>query len=433
MMVGCAAAQSHEEGDDGEFFHEISFVNNLGGNAVSISNSFAFYVSSDGGEQWKAVYVLSPKSADAHRIKGVGGGPESAYFLLQTDDKEHGLTPIGEALMKWSPKEGVTEVGKLPPFIDCRFATEQRGAYIHGRHVFLTDNGGVDWKELEAMPKLQNPPADTDREFDVHGKPNANFRALVRWATPSQLAVVCAGSLAVYDIDPKGDAHRRWVKQLTDYDEGIDGIKAVGNGEIWLSMNVSTDAHPNAMAMQMFKIDDGSAIDEKGDWSTDDDYYLKEGSVLVLVSRVGGTTVKRYELMKGSVRLTQSVAIGGKAWVNPLKKNDFLILATTGSQCGLYRWDGESKEAKKFDPQIDNAVIRRDYWGPDYVSKALLKEMVDWMGRAGQETSTRIVEAADGHTEMGMVDQTKWIIEQCKIAVAHNGQWTAPPASQPAK
>jgi hypothetical protein len=119
--------------------------------------------------------------------------------------------------------------------------------------------------------------------------------------------------------------------------------------------------------------------------------------------------------------------------VKPLKKNDFLILATNGSQCGLYKWDGESKEAKKFDTRIDNAVIRRDYWGPDRVPQALQTEMAQWLFRAGPDASDRICEAADRLKEMGMVDQTKWIIEQCKIAVAHNGQWTAPPTSQPAK
>jgi hypothetical protein len=98
-------------------------------------------------------------------------------------------------------------------------------------------------------------------------------------------------------------------------------------------------------------------------------------------------------------------------------------------------WDGSAAHVTQMHPQIDNAIVRKDYLGPEQVSNELMAEFGVWIQRAGMQASAQICEAANEQTGWSHVQTAKWVIEQCKIAAANHGVWNPPttmPAAEPA-
>lgn len=423
-------AQLRDVADDGRFLEGVSRATVLGPRSMAVSTVFALYFSADSGKHWKGLYATSQSSMKISLKGCAGGSAEHVYFVISKNDDY--MQSTGETLKSWSPRNGIVEVCKLPASIDCRFANDRVGAYIHGRHVFFTGDGGATWNETERIASADPMPAHGEPEF-TNGRPTEEAVFTLRWASPSEAVVVAGGAIAAYDVAMDGKARRRWIRNVT-HDRSMKALVAVGNGEIWVRAQLISRNTVTAPKVCMFRVADGAPVERGGEWPENAVILLSDRAAYVVDNTPPNRSVSKFELTDRSARLLAkapvSDAVGSAAMF--AQGGLYIFKDYAGAQTEV--WDGKAATTVHLVPEIDNAVVRHDFLGPDRVPPSLLADVGVWTLRAGMEASENICDTADKQAGWSKVQQAKWIVEQCKIAVANHGKWSPPamiPSTQP--
>jgi hypothetical protein len=429
-LTSCAAIIIRGPADDGAFIDGVEDATRLGPQSVVAVTTNAVYVSSDSGQTWTGVYSLSEQRVNVSLRARASGSPAAVFFVVsRNDDGSHSII---ETLMKWTPNGGVGAVCQLPPMAVCRFGTDRVGGYVHGRHVFFTSDGGMTWKEAQGVPRV-DPPQSKGPEFE-HGRPTEEGLFTLAWESSSRALVVAGGAVAAYDVAADGRATRRWIRNVT-HDGSIHHLLAVGRGEVWLDAILYVDNKPTSPQVCMFKISDGSPITRRLQLSTNAAFLIAGDNVYVGDDEPEQHTLARYQLEDDTARPVGEIPF--PSFVQSLAPLDPAGVLILGGDLGdeQYSWDGRAAHATQMHPQIDNAIVRKYYLGPDQVSNELMAEFGVWIQKAGMQASAQICEAANEQTGWSHAQTAKWVIEQCKAAAANHGVWTRPttmPAAEPA-
>jgi hypothetical protein len=237
-------------------------------------------------DRWKAVTAWNgPADPFAHMI----GGSEKALYVLGSNF----------TIWRWTAKEGVTEIRKIPGGIPypstpaaCAFANEDVGAFASGRSLMVTQNGGKNWVETPLV--LDKPGEKTIMELAFCG--------------PDAL-VVASGteSIAFLKLDKDGQAHEQWRSPI---------FGRFGNGFVgWPNPAVAFDAtnqfiwvysdSPNGRGrrMQGFALADGKVVREFEPFTREE----------TLVSyTIQDKRMYTFGIVAGSARLLRMWDLGGE-------------------------------------------------------------------------------------------------------------------------
>ena len=426
-LTSCALGQFRDVADHDQFLEGVSHVTVLGPRSMAVSTTFALYLSTDSGLHWKGLYSTSQQSMKLSLKRCPGGSSDCVYFVISKNDEY--MHSTGETLMKWSPLKGIETVSELPASVECRFVNDRVGAYVHGRHAFFTVNGGSTWNEGETLPSVDPPVGPKQPEF-THGRPTEEALFTVDWASPTEAVVVAGGAIAVYEVGPDGSARRRWRRNVT-HDKSLQKLLAVGGGEIWVRAQLFPGNIVTAPQVCMFKVSDGSPIERPGEWPENSAMLLADGAVYVVDNTPPNRSVAKFELTNRAERLLAKAPVSDAIVSAALLPSGRVYIFEEYSGAQLDVWDGKAVVTTHFSSQIDNAIVRQDFLGSDRVPASLIADMGVWTLRAGMEASEHICDTADKQTGWSKVQQAKWIVEQCKIAVANHGAWN-PPATMPA-
>jgi hypothetical protein len=372
------------------------------------------YLTLDGGINWRCIFVI-PKyinERDSSFFPNggcLGGSSDSLVIGVAHRTKNPEAEEVeGYTLLAWTPSGKVRVLCDTPPFDFCRFASSTVGAYVRENSLFVTANGGHDWREcIQAGTGLSGTTINT--LFDV------------KWISPSQFAVAAQYSISLYEMESDGSTKMLWKQPVVD----CESIPAEQSGVFWiLSQN----------QIKQVKLADGSPIQAVKDSPRLAEmliYGVLEGKAGFYLPE-GLFGVAKYEIANGHFKLRASIPTPVTDALIPRSGGGVLIV-TDDDRSNLFEWDGTSASATAMAVHIDNSAIREaDRPGPDQPTDQDLQDFVHAAMPLDADVRETIGEAAEAQKDWSPRQSMLWQTEQFKAALRSGNKWSKPEKMPPA-